>query len=164
MGYRTSFRNYVNRCTKMVSNDSQPPCAAYMIKNFDLAFDSQTKFKVKRRGTGCRPEITSASVPKWYQTIASLPEQLTRSRLLTWHSTFQVKFKVKGRVTRYCSEITSVRLPKWSQTIADRPGQLTRPKPDLTFALPGKIQGQRTSSRNYVSTFIKMISNDTQPP
>ena len=36
----------------------------------------QGQIQVKRRGTGYRPEITFAAVPKWCQTIANLPEQL----------------------------------------------------------------------------------------
>ena len=36
------------------------------------------KFTVKRRGTGCRPEITSVPLPKWSETIVTLHEQLTQ--------------------------------------------------------------------------------------
>ena len=39
---------------------------------------------------------------------------------------------------------------------------------DMTFDLPGHIQGQRTgyriSSQNYVSTLTKMVSKDSYPP
>ena len=34
------------------------------------------KFKVKGRDTGYRPKNTSAAIRKWFQTIASLPEQM----------------------------------------------------------------------------------------
>ena len=45
---------------------------------FDLVFDIPVEFKVKGRGTGYRPEIMLAGVPKWSQTIASLPETPTQ--------------------------------------------------------------------------------------
>ena len=53
---------------------------------FDLVFACEVKFhltfefkfKVKGMDTEYRPEITRARVQKWFQTIASLPEQLTQ--------------------------------------------------------------------------------------
>ena len=45
---------------------------------FDLIHDLPGKFKVKGRGTGYRPENTSAGVQNWSETIASLAEKLTR--------------------------------------------------------------------------------------
>ena len=50
----------------------------------------KVKFKVKGRDTEYRPEITPARVPKWSQTIDSLPEQLTRPWPLNWNLTFEV--------------------------------------------------------------------------
>ena len=41
---------------------------------FDLVFDLQGQIQGQGRGTGYRPEIMSAGVPKWSQTIDSLPE------------------------------------------------------------------------------------------
>ena len=71
----------------------------------------KVKFKVKGRGTGYRPEITPARVPKWSQTIANLPEQLIQPWPLTLRSTFDIalhltlkaKCKVKGHGFISCS-------------------------------------------------------------
>ena len=96
------------------------------------------KFKVKGRGTGYRPEITSGRAPKWSQTIASLPEQLVQPRPLNLHLTFKIKYKVKGPGTGYRPAITPARVPKWSQPIASLPEQLIQPWPltlRLTFDL-----------------------------
>ena len=93
---------------------------------FDLEFDHQGQIQ----GTGYRPEITSARVAKWSQTVASLPEQLAQPCPWTCHLTFQVKLNVKRQGTRYLTEATSVtsaRLTKWSQLIASLTEQLTRP-------------------------------------
>ena len=46
--------------------------------DFYLAFDLQGEIQMKGRGTGERPEITPARVPKGYQTKGILPEQLTQ--------------------------------------------------------------------------------------
>ena len=58
----------------MVSNYGQPLWTAYTTMTFDLAFNLQGLC----RGTGYRPEITSAGVPELSMKIASLPEQLTQ--------------------------------------------------------------------------------------
>ena len=71
----------------------------------------------------------SAHIPKWFQTIPTLQEQLTQPWPLTWHLTFKVKFKFKGRGTGYRPKIASAHSPKWSQMIASLSEQLTRPWP-----------------------------------
>ena len=58
--------------------------------------------------------------------MVNLPEQLTRTRHLSWYLTFQVKFQLKVRGKGYRTEIKLVTIPKWSQTIAGLPEQRTQ--------------------------------------
>ena len=105
-----------------------------------------------RSKTGCRyrPEITSAGVPKWSQTIAILSKQPTQLWPLTWHLTFYVKFMVKARDTGYRPDIRAAYVPKWSQTIGSLPEQLAQLWPltlHLTFKVKFKIKGRGTGHR-----------------
>ena len=54
---------------------------------------SKVNFKVKGCGTEYRPKIPSARVPKWFQVVGSIPEQLTQQQPLTGNYIFKVKFK-----------------------------------------------------------------------
>ena len=78
----------------------------------DLMFDLQCQIQCERTGAGYCPEITTARAPKWSETTASRPGQLTQPLPLAWHLTFQIKLNVKGRSTGYRTEITSARGPK----------------------------------------------------
>ena len=79
------------------------PCAAYTTMTFDLAFDLRGPIQGQRRGTGYHPDIE----PKWFQTMASLPGQLSQQWPFTWQLTIKVKLKVKWRGTEYHTEIAS---------------------------------------------------------
>ena len=52
--------------------------AAYTIMIFELILDLQGQIQGQRNGKGYLPEITSARVPRWSQTVASLPGQLAQ--------------------------------------------------------------------------------------
>ena len=72
---RISSRYYVCAHAKMVSNDSWPSWAAYTTMISDLGFDIQGQTQGQFTGTGYRLGITSAHVPEWSHTMASLPGQ-----------------------------------------------------------------------------------------
>ena len=57
----------------------------YRTINFDLAFDLRGQIEGQRMEIGYRPQFTSARVPKWFQTMASLPGQLAKRHVL-WPS------------------------------------------------------------------------------
>ena len=82
----------------MVSNDSCPSWAAYTTMISDLGFEIQDQTQCQFTGTGYRLGITSARVPAWFQTMASLPGQHMQPQFLNWHLTFKVRAQFKFKV------------------------------------------------------------------
>ena len=165
-GYRITSQNYVSTRIKMVWSDSCLPWQLTQPRTLAWHLIFNVKFKVKGQGIGYCPEITSACIQKWSQTIAILPGQHTQPGPLNWHLTFKIKLKVNERGTGHRPKITTVRVTKWPEATVSLPGQLTQPLP-LTWHLTSTChtQGQRTgyriSYRNYVRTFTKMVSCDS---
>ena len=108
----------------------------------------------------------SVRIPKRYQATASLPGKLKTT--VNFDMAFyllKVKFKVEGRGTGYRPETVSARIPKWCQVTACLPGQLTKLGPGICNprSNPRSNDGVPDMSRNYVGTFMKMVSNENYP-
>ena len=109
---------------------------------FNLAFDLQGPDIVNDiRGTGYRPEITPACVPKWSQKITSLPEHLTQACIRPGIRPSRSKSTSKNGVPDIVPKLrqhayqNSLKLWLTSRQLTHSFG--------LAFDLQGQIQGQR---------------------
>ena len=112
---------------------------------FSLAFELQGPDIVNNiRGTGYRPEITPACVPKWSQAIARLPELLAQSCIRPGirpsRSNSRSKNGVPDIVPKLRQHAYQNSLKLWLASL-----QLTHSF-GLAFDIQGQILGQRSGA------------------
>ena len=86
---------------------TQPwPLTRYLTVEVKFHLTFMVNFKIKGRDTEYRHKITTARVPKWFQTIARLPEQqLTQPKPLTWHFASRWNLRSKDVVSDIVSKL-----------------------------------------------------------
>ena len=107
-GERAVDQTYRLNCVFSTSKSAQTTWASVAVLSMTLTFDLQgqipltfkVKFKVKGRGTRCRPNLTGRIACFRRQNQCKPRGQVSQYFRWPWPLTFKVKFKVKGRGTR----------------------------------------------------------------